>query len=71
MKSSLERNPIFKILEIFWEFCVRTVRKGHQDKLEKKGDLCLLNGYPKDHYHDTFRLFSLDTRMVVELRDIR
>jgi hypothetical protein len=37
--------------------------------LRTRGNLCLLIGYPKDHYHDTFRLFKLDTRKVVESRD--
>jgi hypothetical protein len=60
-----------KSLKFFGEVYVRTVRKGHQDKLENKGDLCLMIGYPKDHYHDTFRLFNLDTRKVVESRDVR
>jgi hypothetical protein len=64
------KKPNFlKSLKIFGEVCVRTVRKGRQDKLENKGDLCLLIGCPKDHYHDTFRLFNLDTRKVVESMD--
>jgi hypothetical protein len=51
-------------LKIFGEACVKKVRKGLQVKLENKGDLCFF-------YHDTFRLFNLDTNKVVESRDAR
>jgi hypothetical protein len=66
------RKPSFiKNLRIFGEACIRTVIKGHQDKLENKGDLCFFVGYPTNHYHDTLRLFNVETKKVVESRDIR
>jgi hypothetical protein len=71
MRNFWIQTKFFEIIKNFGEVCVRTVRKGHQEKLENKGDLCLMIGYPKDHYHDTFRLFNIDTRKVVESRDVR
>jgi hypothetical protein len=37
---------VFERSENFAEVCVRTVSKGHQDKLENKVDICLFVGYP-------------------------
>jgi hypothetical protein len=68
----MKKRPLFiKNLKIFGEACVRTVRKGLQDKLDNKGDICFFVGYPTDHYHDTFRLFNMETKKVVESRDVR
>jgi hypothetical protein len=38
-----------KSLRNFGEMCIRTVRKGHQDKLENRGDMCIFVGYPDNH----------------------
>jgi hypothetical protein len=65
MRSFWKETHFFKILKIFGEICVR---KGLQDQLENKGDLYLIIGYSKGHYHNTFRLFNLDTKKAVESR---
>jgi hypothetical protein len=60
-----------KSLRNFGEMCIRNVRKGHQDKLENRGDVCIFVGYPDNHYHDTYRLFNFETKKIIESRDVR
>ena len=66
------RKAIYeKSLRVFGEMGIRTVRKGHQDKLDDRGDICIFVGYPEIHYHDTYRLFKMQTKTIVESRDVR
>jgi hypothetical protein len=58
-------------LKIFGEVCIRTLRKGHQDKSDNQGDVCIFVGYPDNHYHDTYRLLNVETKKIAESRDVR
>jgi hypothetical protein len=59
-----------KSLRNFGEMCIRTVRKGHQNKLKNRGDVCIFVGYPDNHYHNTYRLLNIKTK-IIESRDVR
>jgi hypothetical protein len=39
------KAPYIKSLKTFGEVCIRTVRKGHQDKLNNQGDVCIFVDY--------------------------
>jgi hypothetical protein len=51
--------------------CIRTVRKGHQDKLKNQGDVCIFVSYLDNHYHDTYRLLNIKKKKIIESRDVR
>jgi hypothetical protein len=60
-----------KSLRNFGQMCIRTVRKGHQDKLKNRGDVCIFVSYLDNHYHDTYRLLNVKKKKIIESRDVR
>ena len=42
-----------------------------QAKLNKKGVKCVMIGYLKDHLGDTYRMYNLETKKVINSRNIR
>ena len=56
-----------KGLRVFGEICIKSNRKGHQEKLQNRGDVGIFVGYPDNHYFDAF---MRDTKKIVESRDV-
>ena len=55
---------------VFGEIGILKKNKKMYSKLENKGQICIFVGYNEDHAPDTYRLFVMDTKRVVKLRDI-
>jgi hypothetical protein len=71
-KKFYKRKPQYeKGLKTFGEMCVIFIQKNHSEKLEIRGDLCIFVSSLEDHGFDVYQLFNMDTKKIVESRDVR
>jgi hypothetical protein len=57
-------------LRSFGEVGVVTTKKDIQGKLTNRGILCIFMGYSINHVHDVYRMLNIETKKIINSRDI-
>jgi hypothetical protein len=57
-------------LRSFGEIGVVTTKANIQSKLENRGKPCMFVGYSVHHANDVYRMLNLDTKRIIQSRDI-
>jgi hypothetical protein len=57
-------------LRTFGEMGVVTTKKKIQGKLDDRGKVCMLVGYPPNHACDVYKMLNLETKQVIASRDV-
>jgi hypothetical protein len=57
-------------LRSFGEIGIITTKSDIQGKLTNRGTPCMFMGYPVNHAHDVYRLLNMETKYVINSRDI-
>jgi hypothetical protein len=57
-------------LRSFGEIGVVTTKNDIQGKLTHRGALCMFMGYSSNHAHDVYRMLNIETKKIINSRDI-
>ena len=62
---------LYPHLRVFGTFGYVTIRKKIYKKFEVRSQKCIFVGYPRDHSHDTYKMYNPVTKQVILTRDIQ